>query len=101
MSWYQIELSSEDMASGKMAIIQDQYNKILTIEGSPVHHAIFASVKSIPNFIFFSPNAAKIAKHLIKVYDGIQCEQPEYVYGEIALLIGYDDDWALVKNHPA
>src|SRR5688572_7794101 len=101
MQWMKVNLSQDDVASGKIMQIQEAFAAIFISAGGPPEAAMFgrsrvdaallgdgfdadADGDNGYQTLYFSPAAAQLAQKLIFQYGGILCDQP----GRSALLVG-------------
>lgn len=89
MSWHKIEIPQPTTEDNKMAIIQDELDKIWMALGSKKGVTLWSS-RERPLILYFSPDASDIGKEIIKNYNGVSCSQPEASY--VTFLLGHESD---------
>ena len=97
MSWYEVVLSSEQMAKGVSEKIQSDFEALFINAGEPAEMALFCDSFPVPQYsMYFSPASAQYASDLISAYSGDPCETPEA--SEVTLLVGdRNSAWDLLE----
>ena len=97
MSWYEVILSSEQMAEGISEKIQSDFKALFIKAGTPPEMALFCDTFSVPQFsMYFSPVSAQYAYDLISAYSGDTCEKPDA--SQVILLVGdRNSAWGLLE----
>lgn len=92
--WYRANLSDEQIATGHVNAIRDQFAEALTELGEPAGACLF--VTGHDSAIFFSPASVSAVPHLIAAYGGQPSPPPNREVA--ALLVGTQADWDLVPR---
>ena len=101
MSWYKVELSNDQVISGKIDEIQEIFDKAYQIIGSPKGFALFGGDNKneedrtkVIEKLYFSSDSIEYLKSVIEAHDGDKCEKP--AKDEVGLLLGQNEDWELL-----
>jgi hypothetical protein len=92
--WYRAALSSEQVASGYVMAIRDQFVEAVTAAGDPEGACLFATAEG--DAVFFSPASVSAVPHLIAVLGATPGPPPDRAGA--SLLAGTDSDWALLPR---
>jgi hypothetical protein len=76
MSWYKVTFSVDEMASGRHHGLCNGFSALFIAAGAPKNAGMFADADVMTNAYYFSPGAIAIAKPLIAIYAGVECEAP-------------------------
>jgi hypothetical protein len=87
--WQMIRISVEQVVSGKHERVQDSFALAFANAGRPQNAALFSRPIAGGHELYFSPEAARIAQHLIKECGGTGCSQPPKE--GTSLLVGHKD----------
>jgi hypothetical protein len=92
--WYRAALSSEQVASGYVMAIRDQFAEALTAAGDPDGACLFTTADG--DAVYFSPASVSAVPHLIALLDARPSPPPERLGA--SLLAGADKDWDLLPR---
>jgi hypothetical protein len=92
--WYRAALSSEQVASGYVMAIRDQFAEALTAAGDPEGACLFATNDG--DAVYFSPASVSAVPHLIALLDARPSPPPER--SDASLLAGAQKDWDLLPR---
>lgn len=110
--WYRAVLSSDQVASGHVRVIQQRFAEAIRSAGNPAGACLFVTSRDskegrqqedadddVPadvDEVFFSPASVSIVPDLIGAYDAEPCPPPERAGA--ALLVGMEADWNLLQR---
>ena len=92
--WYRAALSSEQVASGYVMAIRDQFAEALTAAGEPDGACLFATSEG--DAVYFSPASVSAVPHLIALLDAQPGPPPDRAGA--SLLVGTQNDWDLLPR---
>jgi hypothetical protein len=97
MEWYKIFLTNEQIRNGVQIQIQDQFTNLWMKLKAPKDVTMFddARTEVKGKTIYFSPGAIAFMIDIINQYLGEETERPNI--NEVALLVGHDSAWGLLK----
>ena len=94
MKWFKIKLTDQQLVSGELAKIVDNFDKHLKLNNNPIGMSLWANRPTKPgetNTVYFSPVAVDNSGTLIREYNGKGCRKP-YIE-KVSLLVGRSDAW--------
>ncbi len=98
MFWFKVALTANQVASGEINKIQNEFDKLYHAAGRPKDMALFSATLPVSKdeyaVLYFSPSPSKVAASLISKYSGIPCETPKKGF---ALLVGNANALNLLK----
>ena len=100
MSWHKITLTADQVSSGLMIKIQEEFSNLYIASLAPDGAALFSpsfpqgSSDELTEF-YFSPASMPFARVLVARYSGVPCRKP--LWGGITLLVGKQDSWDLLR----
>jgi len=92
--WYRAALSGEQVASGYVMAIRDQFAEAMTAAGDPDGACLFATTEG--DAVYFSPLSVSAVPHLIALLEAQPSPPPER--SGASLLVGSDKDWDLLPR---
>jgi len=107
MSWYKIEFTAVEIATGKHITLQDGFEKIYSSLKSPAEMALFARMLNERgnSEYYFSPACSvnSFMKALIDSFKGQLCEEPERnkntpISRQLALIVGHETVWSMLSS---
>jgi hypothetical protein len=93
--WYRAALSAEQVSSGYVMAIRDQFAEAITAAGDPDGACLFTTTAG--DAVYFSPASVSAVPHLIALLDAQPGPAPERT--SASLLAGAQKDWDLLP-HP-
>jgi hypothetical protein len=110
--WYRAVISSDQVASGHVRVIQQRFAEAMRSAGNPEGACLFVTshdaregrlqedaddeVPADADEVYFSPASVSIVPDLIGAYAGEPCPPPERA--RAALLVGMEADWNLLQR---
>ncbi len=94
MKWFKIELTEQQLVSGELAKIVNEFNALFLLTEIPNEMSLWANKSTKPgetNTVYFSPVAADNSGTLIRDYNGKGCRKP-YIE-KVSLLVGRSNAW--------
>lgn len=77
-SWHKVRMSADADAPTLRAEIQDVFDQIFSVAGSPPRAAMITvpGEEVLPDYAF-SPKASELMGSILKRYGAVECERPE------------------------
>lgn len=92
--WYRAGLTAEQVSSGYVTAIRDQFAEAMTGAGDPDGACLFTT--SEEDAVYFSPASVSAVPHLIALLDAQPSPPPERTGA--SLLAGAQKDWDLLPR---
>ena len=92
--WYRAGLTAEQVSSGYVMAIRDQFAEAMTGAGDPDGACLFTT--SEEDAVYFSPASVSAVPHLIALLDARPSPPPERAGA--SLLAGAQKDWDLLPR---
>jgi hypothetical protein len=92
--WYRASLSSEQVASGFVKTIRDQFTESLAAAGDPDGACMFTADGE--ETVYFSPASVSAVPHLIAMLEAQPSPPPDRAGA--SLVAGMDKDWDLLPR---
>ena len=92
--WYRAALTAEQVSSGFLMAIRDQFAEAITAAGDPDGACLFTT--SEEDVVYFSPASVSVVPHLIALVDAQPSPPPERMGA--SLLAGSQKDWDLLPR---
>ena len=91
--WYRAALTAEQLSSGYMMAVRDQFAEAVTAAGDPDGACLFTSSDDA---VYFSPASVSAVPHLIAMLDAQPSPPPERTGA--SLLAGVQKNWDLLPR---
>jgi hypothetical protein len=91
--WYRAALTAEQLSSGYMMAVRDQFAEAVTAAGDPDGACLFTTGDDL---VYFSPASVSAVPHLIAMLDAQPSPPPERAGA--SLLAGAQKNWDLLPR---
>jgi hypothetical protein len=92
--WYRAAITTEQVSSGYVMAIRDQFAEALLAAGDPDSACMFTT--SDEDAVYFSPASVSAVPHLIALLEAQPSPPPER--SSASLLVGTQKDWDLLPR---
>jgi hypothetical protein len=92
--WYRAALTAEQVSSGFVMAIRDQFAEAMTAAGEPDSACLFTT--SAEDAVYFSPASVSAVPHLIALLTAQPSPPPDRAVA--SLLVGVQKDWDLLPR---